>query len=187
MFRFIAAWLLALPLLGQVVPDLYVVQLKGEPAIVKGTDHRRVRSDMLTRRAGVRSEQQQLRQALRPTITVLDSVELVANALIVRASNLDAETIRALPGVASVTPVYELKLNLNAMLPLHRVPEAWALVGGQGNAGAGIKIGILDTGIDRNHAGFQDETLPGLVGFPKVSHEVFKDMMSKKIIGKRPD
>ncbi len=182
MFRIFAAWLLALPLLAQVVPDLYIVHLDAEPAIVKGVDQNRARTQMVSRRAGVRASQQRLRQALPATATVLDSVELVANALIIRSSAEDAAEIRDLPGVASVTPAYEMKLNLDAMSPLHHLPEAWARVGGQANAGAGIKIGILDTGIDRNHAGFQDESLPALNGYPKVSHNIFLSMMNKKII-----
>ena len=35
------------------------------------------------------------------------------------------------------------------------------------NAGAGIKIGIIDTGIDVNHPAFRDP-LPPVDGFPKV-------------------
>ena len=46
---------------------------------------------------------------------------------------------------------------------------AWDLVGGQSKAGAGIKIGILDTGIDQTHAAFQDSSLAFPSGFPKCS------------------
>jgi len=35
------------------------------------------------------------------------------------------------------------------------------------NAGAGIKIGLLDTGIDQNHPAFQDPSLTPPAGFPK--------------------
>ena len=39
--------------------------------------------------------------------------------------------------------------------------------GGVSSAGAGIKIGIIDSGIDQNHPGFQDSTLTPPNGFPK--------------------
>jgi uncharacterized protein (TIGR03437 family) len=49
-------------------------------------------------------------------------------------------------------------------------PSAWSIApGGSGNAGAGIKIGIVDTGIDQTHPAFQDSTLTVPAGFPKCN------------------
>ena len=173
-------------LTAQTVPDQYIVQLSGEPAILKtgaAGDTGRVRQAMTARRSVVRSQQLRVRQAIGSKGKIVDSVELIANAMIVDSTDPDA--LRAIPGVARVLPVYEIKLNLDAMAQVHRVREAWARIGGQGNAGAGIKIGILDTGIDKDHAGFQDETLPALAGYPKVSDEPILASMSRKIIAGR--
>ena len=41
-------------------------------------------------------------------------------------------------------------------LALISAPQAWALGGGPGNAGAGVKIAIVDTGIDITHPCFSD-------------------------------
>src|SRR5439155_3873386 len=38
--------------------------------------------------------------------------------------------------------------------------EAWALGGGPANAGEGVKIAIIDTGIDINHPCFDDQGYP---------------------------
>ena len=38
---------------------------------------------------------------------------------------------------------------------------------GEPNAGAGVKIAVLDTGIDQNHAAFQENGLQYPAGFPK--------------------
>ena len=46
---------------------------------------------------------------------------------------------------------------------------AWSAVGGASNAGAGIRIGIIDSGIDQNHPGFQDSSLTPPAGFPKCT------------------
>ena len=54
----------------------------------------------------------------------------------------------------------QLRRDLNAAVNLVHAPDAWSAVGGASNAGAGIKIGIIDTGIDQNHPGFQDSSLP---------------------------
>ena len=37
------------------------------------------------------------------------------------------------------------------------------------NAGKGIKIAILDTGVDQNHPSLQDSTLTTPAGFPKCN------------------
>ena len=79
-------------------------------------------------------------------------------------------------------------------------PAAWSLVGGQSKAGAGIKIGILDTGIDQNHPAFQDSSLafPNS-SFPKCSGSpdacnytntkviVARSYVSKIVIGNESD
>jgi minor extracellular serine protease Vpr len=41
-------------------------------------------------------------------------------------------------------------------LPLISAPQAWALAGGAANAGAGVKVAIVDTGIDITHPCFSD-------------------------------
>jgi len=49
--------------------------------------------------------------------------------------------------------------DLNAAVSLVNASAAWSAVGGVGSAGAGMKIGIIDTGIDQTHPGFQDSSL----------------------------
>src|ERR1035441_417525 len=63
----------------------------------------------------------------------------------------------------------QIHLALNKATQVMNAPTAWNLVGGQSNAGKGIKIGILDTGIDQNHPAFQDSSLAYPPGFPKSS------------------
>ena len=45
-------------------------------------------------------------------------------------------------------------------------PAAWTALGGQGSAGLGMKIGIIDSGIDQTHPAFQDSSLKAPSGFP---------------------
>ena len=42
-------------------------------------------------------------------------------------------------------------------------------LGGMGNAGAGIKIAVIDSGIDQTHPAFQDSSLQLPAGFPKCT------------------
>ena len=41
------------------------------------------------------------------------------------------------------------------------MPAAWSAVGGKSKAGAGIKIGIIDSGIDQNHPGISGSVAHG--------------------------
>src|SRR5579884_1256605 len=118
-------------------------------------------------RASIESAQASVRAALvargfEPVV----SLKTLLNAVIVRATPEQLPTLRALPGVAGVIPLRQYKMNLNAAVNLINVPAAWNTVGGQGKAGEGVKIAIIDTGIDNHHAAFQDSSLAAPAGFP---------------------
>src|SRR5579884_2408932 len=118
-------------------------------------------------RAGIESAQASVRAVLvargfEPVV----SLKTLLNAVIVRATPEQLPTLRALPGVAGVIPLRQYKMNLNAAVNLINVPAAWNTVGGQGKAGEGVKIAIIDTGIDNHHAAFQDSSLAAPAGFP---------------------
>ncbi len=49
--------------------------------------------------------------------------------------------------------------KLNRATALMNAPAAWNVLGGPENAGAGVKIGILDSGIDQTNPAFQDSGL----------------------------
>src|SRR5205085_6299870 len=72
-----------------------------------------------------------------------------------------------IPGVSYVVPVAKARPTLDRAVGLMNVPGAWSALGGASQAGAGMKIGIIDSGIDQNHPGFQDATLTPPPGFPK--------------------
>jgi minor extracellular serine protease Vpr len=79
------------------------------------------------------------------------------------------DELRAIPGVKSVTPMRRARAHLNRAVQLMDAQTAWNAVGGQSNAGKGIKIAILDSGIDLTNPAFQDSTLSMPSGFPLCS------------------
>jgi minor extracellular serine protease Vpr len=99
-------------------------------------------------------------------VRVTGAAQHVLNALFVVATPAQAEAIRHLSGVKSVTPMRQY--HKADQLTLSNVQAAWSAagIGGQGNAGAGLKIGIIDTGIDQTNPSFNDSafTLPS--GYP---------------------
>jgi minor extracellular serine protease Vpr len=162
----------AAAMFGQAVPGRYIVELAGDPAasVMKEGARFAARDPRFSqRRAVVRQGQSNARRGVADHGgTVLDSVDTVMNALIVSIPDARATELMQIPGVVAVHPVYRLTLHLDHALPLHKVPDAWATLPlGQNSAGAGIKIGMIDTGIDVNNPAFSDP-LPAVTGFPKV-------------------
>ncbi len=116
-----------------------------------------------------------MRQAQSPVLAELQrrkihvnyASQVLVNAIFVNATRDVAEQLRGIPGVAHVQYLPPVTRDLNTALNLEDVSAAWSAVGGSTNAGAGIKIGIIDTGIDQNHPGFQAPSLKPPSGFPK--------------------
>ena len=103
----------------------------------------------------------------RRNVRVSATSQLLVNAVFVRVAAPDAAAaLRSLPGVIYVQYLPRTKPSLNAALNLVGVPAAWSSLGGSSNAGTGVRIGIIDTGIDQNHPGFQDSSLKPPSGFP---------------------
>ncbi len=103
----------------------------------------------------------------RRGIRITGEVHNVLNAIFVAADPAQAGQLNSIPGVRSVTRMPRYRLQLDAAEQLISVPAAWGELGGIGNAGAGIKIAIIDTGIDNTHPAFQDSTLIPPDGFPR--------------------
>src|SRR5436190_11956555 len=107
------------------------------------------------------------RELVRRHIAVTGSVRILMNAIFVRVPADRVDELRSLPGVHSVELLPRVHRHLDQAVQLVGVPDAWNTLGGPANAGAGVKIGIIDTGIDQSHAAFQDPDLTVPDGYPK--------------------
>ena len=85
----------------------------------------------------------------------------------VRVPSSRAAELKSLPGVANVIYLPPLHRHLDRATGLTQVPTAWSAVGGVDNAGAGVKIAVIDSGIDQSHAAFQDTAFSVPAGFPR--------------------
>jgi minor extracellular serine protease Vpr len=102
-----------------------------------------------------------------PTIQVVDEFSIVMNAIAVKLNGNSMNGLLNAPGANFVSRDYLYHLEMNRSPTLIGAPTLWAAVGGQGNAGAGVKIGIIDTGIDQTHPFLTDNSLTVPAGFPK--------------------
>jgi uncharacterized protein (TIGR03437 family) len=119
-------------------------------------------------RETLRAEQFVLRGRLaKMGIHVEAASDTFVNAIYVTAEPERIADLSALPGVATVAITRRMHRTLDRALDLQNVKQAWTQIdGGQTKAGAGIKIAILDSGIDQTHPGLADASLKPPAGFP---------------------
>lgn len=135
--------------------------------------------DMLDRRAALRSHRAGILQQLERLGFVMDGeTDVVLHALMGRMPEENVEAANAILGVRLARPVVEYRLHLDAAVPLVGAGSAWMVLGGETKAGRGVKIAIIDTGIDINHPMLQDPTLTVPSGYPKGQ----KDFTNSKVI-----
>ncbi len=169
------------PMGGPVyAPNRYMVFLSDAPVVAHIAPHARVDSAAASAyRQTIEAKQQSLmRELISRKMQVVDSVATVANAVFVVTTPDRLAELRSIPGVAGVMPERYVRPSLNKAVVAANGPNAWnqAAIGGQANAGKGIKIGIIDSGIDAGSVhtspAFADTGFTAPSGFPKCNAQV---------------
>jgi subtilisin family serine protease len=131
-----------------------VVRLAGAPlAVANGPNSRRLGGTMS--RAQQSEHSAKLRESQSAAMariaalggTELARVRIAYNALIVRVGASALDAIAALPEVQSIRPVGQYELQLGETVPY--IGAAAAQAGG--SDGSGVKVAVLDSGIDYTH------------------------------------
>ncbi|MFL6067443.1 MAG: S8 family serine peptidase [Gaiellaceae bacterium] len=111
-----------------------------------------------------------------PGVRVQRSYQVVLNGLAVKMNRGQAAIARRMSGVRAVTPDVPYHLDMFSTPQQIGAPTLWGQLGGQGNAGAGVKVAIVDSGIFVRHdaagaytgnACFDDTGYTAPAGFPK--------------------
>jgi subtilisin family serine protease len=107
-----------------------------------------------------------------PGATVEWDYQIVLNAVAVKLPDSSPETLRALwsmPDVKRVSPEQIYTADMDYSLPLIDAPALWSQLGGRDAAGAGIKVAIIDSGIDPDHPLFDAAgwSYPAMGTWPK--------------------
>src|SRR6266481_6423212 len=117
--------------------------------------------------AHARNDFKQWLKATNSPVKVLREYDTVLNGFGVKLNGASFDSLRAGPGVVSVEPGLTYALSMNRSVGVINAPAAWSALGGVANAGAGMKIGVIDTGIDQTHPFLTDNSLNPPAGFPK--------------------
>ena len=184
--RLLLAVFSLVPLWAQHLPGRYIVELSTEPVaahvarLPRGTGLQSTAA--VTHRALVRAEQTTARAAIeRQQGVVLDQVDTVANALFVQIPDNLSASLTALPGVKRVIPEREFHPLLDRAVQVNRISDVWNEIGAD-QGGAGMKIAIIDTGIDISHPAFQNSSLSIPSGFPKVDKAADSAFTNNKVV-----
>src|SRR5436189_1065395 len=121
---------------------------------------------------------------------VTSEYDVSLNAVAVQLNGTPLATIAAAPMVQSAEYNVLYHPNLSESYKIINASDAWIAAGGRPNAGAGIKIGDIDTGIDNTHPFFDPTGFSYPPGFPKcdaadsASHHEDQDCnyVSEKVI-----
>ena len=123
-------------------PVTVIVQLNGDPAGVTGTSA----ADLARSQAGARSA------IASQGGTILSQYQYALNGFAVRITGRRAAALATLPNVNSVKATRHYKIENVQSVPFIGAPAAWS--GPDGVHGEGVKIAVIDTGIDYTHANF---------------------------------
>ena len=151
------------------------------PDRIDQRDSRRVAasSSASAARAVARTQEPVLAALQAGGVEVLGSVQNVLNAVFVRASAEQAEAFNAIPGVRRVEPSRNLAFKLDRISDVVQLGSARLRPDGTTANGAGVKIAIIDSGLDFSHPAFRDATLPAVEGYPKAEPEHLEYANSK--------
>lgn len=95
-----------------------------------------------------------------PNAQVVREFEIVAHAVAVKRNGHAPEALARAPGVARVLPSALYRPTMNVSVPLIQASVLWEKLGGAAHAGEGIKVAIIDTGIDLTNPFLSDEGYP---------------------------
>jgi subtilisin family serine protease len=145
---------------------VYLV-LEGEPAAAAATG---ARSSMALAGAASRTQRRAIdlqgqQAAMAAELQALGAEVTgrflrLANALRVRVTEDKLAHLAALPGVVRVERVPVYRRHLTTSVPFVGVPSVWSALPGNAD-GRGIRVGIIDSGIDYLHADFGGPGQPG--------------------------
>jgi uncharacterized repeat protein (TIGR01451 family) len=98
---------------------------------------------------------QDLKRAV-PGAVITHSWDIVVNGVSAVVPKGEMADVAALPGVAAVYPDLLLQLDTDRSPAFLGAPVIWNALGGQDDAGEGVIVGVLDSGVWPEHPSYSD-------------------------------
>ena len=130
-----------------------MLELDAVPAAIAWAEAPTARSKQASARAAIARVEAMavgVRRAVGERNVIFEATNVYAGVA-VRADADDLDRLARIPGVAAVHHLAPKERDNFAAVPLISAPAAWV---GSAGTGAGVSIGIMDTGIDYTHADF---------------------------------
>jgi minor extracellular serine protease Vpr len=124
-------------------------------------------SQALAHRAEIARGQEAMKRRILqiPGAQVLGTTGTLLNTVIVRVPVEQYAAIRSLEGVKKVYFSRPRRMTLDQAALIQNAQNLWAMAGGRSNAGQGVRIGIIDTGIDITNPMFSGAGMSAPPGF----------------------
>jgi minor extracellular serine protease Vpr len=157
-----------------------IIELTGEPVIAH--EVRKAQGGQLDARVDIQHVDAQAHDSLiqrqqeefktraaviSPEMRTVTQLTKLANAVSIEAAGIELAQMAMLPDVRRLEIVREVYGLLDASVPLIGAPALWERVGGSSIAGQGVKIAVIDSGVDISNPMFSDEGMIAPAGYPR--------------------
>ncbi|MCL4782508.1 MAG: S8 family serine peptidase [Bryobacterales bacterium] len=169
---------------GVIRGSRWAVMLEGQPIARTVKSRAEIRSAEATAYgARLDTRRAQIRETLHARgIPVTGEARMLSNAIFIAASREQAASLRNLPGVVGVVELPFIRRHIEKAKESAHVGDVWPLVGGRDNAGDGVRVAIIDSGIDVTHPAFANSPLPMPSGFPRTRFSSDAQFTNNKVI-----
>lgn len=167
---------------GAANPDATVhviVELKADPvAVVESKRGTLTKAQKTQLRSSLKASQSAVVKAVQAKGGKVESqMQSAINGVKVKIARKDVAALAALPEVKAVHTVKTYTLDNAVSVPYLGAPEVWQ---SSGKTGKGVKVAILDTGIDYTHADFGG---PGTKAAYEEAHATETDEADPSLFG----
>ncbi|WP_409275146.1 S8 family serine peptidase [Neobacillus sp. SCS-31] len=123
-----------------------------------------------------------------PKVEVVAEYDVTYNGLGLKLNGATLKDISRGPGVVKAGVSGTYRKTMSESTALINAGQIWNGLGGQANAGAGMKVGVIDSGIDQGHPFLQpNEGMKAPEGFPKGDRRFTSDkVIVAKVFNQNP-